>query len=80
MAHRRHHRRSKHSSRKNILNKTVSSVKATSRKYMPKVKHGLENVGSSVIKTSAKTVPFLQRMTRKLFGMMGQKSRKHRRH
>jgi hypothetical protein len=69
MTHRRYKRR--HSSR-NIINKTldksVSVVKSTSRKYMPKVKSGLEGVGSKVIKTSSQSVPFLQRMTRKLFG------------
>lgn len=67
---RRHKHRHRH--RHNIVNKTldksVSVVKSTSRKYMPKVKSGLENVGSKVIKTSKESVPFLKRMTRKLFG------------
>lgn len=72
MARRRHTRRHKRHSRRNILNKTVdksvSIVKNTSKKYMPKVKTGLESVGSKVISSSQKSVPFLQRMTRKLFG------------
>lgn len=82
MARRRHHR----SSRKNIINKTidqsVSVVKSTSKKYMPKVKSGLENVGSKVVKTSEKSVPFLQNLTRKFFGMFSKssKTRRRRRH
>lgn len=71
MANRRHTRRHKKHSR-NIVNKTVnksvSIVKNTSKKYMPKVKTGLEQVGSKVISSSKKSIPFLQKMTRKLFG------------
>jgi hypothetical protein len=64
--HSRRHSRS-YSRGNNILGASVSAVKTTSRKYMPKVKTGLEGVGSKVIKTSKQSVPFLQRMTRKLF-------------
>lgn len=83
MARRRHHRSSKRRS-KNILNKTieqtVSVAKNTSRKYMPKVKSGLENVGNKVVKTSVKTIPFLQSMTRKFFGMFtGRTTKRNRR-
>lgn len=80
MARRRHRR----SSRKNIINKTidqsVSVVKSTSKRYMPKVKSGLENVGSKVVRTGQKSVPFLQNLTRKLFGMFSSKTRRRRRH
>ena len=75
----------KHSN-KNIINKaidqTVSITKSTSKKYMPKVKSGLETVGSKVVKTGKQSIPFLQQMTRKFFGMFTTKSktRKHRRH
>jgi hypothetical protein len=85
MARHRHksHRRS-HRHSKNFINKTVdnsmSVVKSTSQKYMPKVKTGLENVGSKVINTSKTSVPYLQRMTRKMFGLFSGKTRKHRRH
>ena len=84
MAHRKNHRsHRRQSSKKNIINKSVdksvSVIKSTSRKYMPKVKSGLENVGSKVITSSQQSVPFLQKMTRKLFGMFGSKSRKNRR-
>jgi hypothetical protein len=82
MAHRKNHRSQRRRSSKNIINKavdkSVSVVKSTSKKYMPKVKSGLENVGSKVINRSQQSIPFLQRMTRKLFGMFGPKSRKSR--
>lgn len=83
MAHRRHHRSARRN-KKNIVNKTleqtVSVAKTTSKKYMPKVKSGIENVGSKVVKTGEQSIPFLQRMTRKFFGMFtGTKTRKNRR-
>jgi hypothetical protein len=40
---------------------------------MPRVKNGLENVGSRVISKGEKTVPYLQRMTRKLFSSFDKK-------
>ena len=73
MPHKKSHRR--HQS-KGLLNKGVDQVKSTSRKYMPKVKQGLEGVGEKVVKTSRKSVPFLKRMTRKLFSVFGVKSRR----
>lgn len=81
-SHRKSHRKSHHS--KNIVNKTIDQsihvVKSTSKKYMPKVKSGLENVGSKVVNTTSKTIPFLQNITRKFFGLFsGKKSRKNRR-
>lgn len=86
MARSRHRgrNRSRSRSRKNFVNKTVensvSVVKSTSKKYMPKVKTGLENVGSKVVTTTQKSVPYLQQMTRKFFDMFGSKTKKHRRH
>lgn len=84
MARHRHQRTSKRRS-KNILNKTinrtVSIAQSTSKKYMPKVKSGLENIGNKVIKTGQQSVPFLQNITRKFFSMFtGTKTRKHRIH
>lgn len=56
---------------RNIVSKTLQKstdlVKQTSKKVMPKVKNGLENVGSKVIRSSKRSVPYLQRLTRKLF-------------
>ena len=79
--HRRHSHRRRHS--KNLigktLNKSVSIAQTTSKKYMPKVKSGLESVGSKVVKTGEQSVPFLQHMTRKFFNMFS-KTKKNRRH
>jgi hypothetical protein len=86
MARSRHRGRNRSRSRsgKNFMNKTVensvSVVKSTSKKYMPKVKTGLESVGSKVVTTTEKSVPYLQQMTRKFFDMFGSKTKKHRRH
>jgi hypothetical protein len=84
MAHKKSqkHRRTRRTSSKNIVTKTlgkgVTTVKATSKKYMPKVKSGLENVGSKVITGTKRSVPFLQGVTRKFFSMFGLKTRKNR--
>ena len=77
--HSRRHSRRRHG-KQNIMNESVSVVKTTSRRYMPKVKHGLENVGASVTQTATKTVPFFQKMTRKIFEMFttNKKTRRHR--
>ena len=79
--HRRGHKRSGHS-KKNMLNKMVATsmttVKSTSKKYMPKVKSGLESVGSKVVSTGQKSVPFFKRMTQKLFSVFSSKSRRRR--
>jgi hypothetical protein len=89
MAHRRHHRTSRRNKRssKNIINKSINQTlsvahkftKTTSKKYMPKVKSGLENVGSKVVKSGEKSIPFLQRMTRKFFGMFSTKTNTRKR-
>lgn len=70
---RRHHNKSL---LKKTMNKTVSIAKSTSRKIMPKIKSGLENVGSKVIKTGENSIPYFQRMTRKLFGMFSKTRRR----
>jgi len=88
MAYRKYRRSSKRrSGRRNFVKRTlsesVSVVNNTSKKYMPKVKSGLESVGSKVTTTAKSSVPMLQQATRKFFGLFGlgsSKSRKHRRH
>ena len=79
----RRNSRNRNRNYKNIVNKTVeqsvNTVKYTSKKYMPKVKAGLENVGSNVVKTGEQSVPFLQKTTRKFFSMFSGKSKKNRR-
>ena len=42
---------------------------------MPKVKSGLEKVGSNVIDTSKKSVPYLQKKTREIFNVLQSKSK-----
>ena len=83
--HRKHNsskkRTNKNMINKNMINKTVgqgvSIVKSTSRKYMPKVKSSLENIGAKVVE---KSIPFLQRLTRKMFGLFSGRTRKNRKH
>ena len=64
------------------VNKGVKLAKSTSKKYMPKVKSGLEKVGSNVIDTSKKSVPYLQKKTREIFNLLQSKSKtkKNRKH
>lgn len=62
------------------LNRTVSVAKTASKKYMPKVESSLENVGSNVVNATQQGVPYLQRMTRKFFGMFSGKTIKHKKH
>jgi hypothetical protein len=75
---------SKRRTSKNMINKaveqTVSITKSTSKKYMPKVKSGLENVGSKVVSSTQKSIPYFQHITRKFFGLFSGKTRKHKRH
>lgn len=83
MTHRRHRRSTRMNTKKNIINKTINQTvsvaqkftKSTSKKYMPKVKYGLENVGRKVVTTGEKSIPFLQSITRKFFGMFTGKSK-----
>ena len=88
--HRRHHRHRssrKRRSSKNIMNKTINQTvsvahkftKTTSKKYMPKIKTGVENVGSKVVKTGKQSIPFLQKMTQKMFQKFGIGTKKNRR-
>lgn len=85
MAHRKHRRSSRRTKRGAIVRRTLSEgasiVKNTSKKYMPKVKTGLENVGSKVTTATKSTVPALQQATRKFFSLFGiGKTKKHRKH
>ena len=75
-SHKRTNRNTKYSINKTV-GKSISVVKSTSKKYMPKVKHGLENVGSKVIKTGKQSVPYLQGLTRNFFNKFSRKTRKN---
>jgi hypothetical protein len=57
-------RHSKGKKGRNLLNKTFKKGLNTSKKYMPAIKTGLENVGDKVTKTG-----------RNLFSMIGKKKR-----
>ena len=77
----RHSRR--HSKRRSLVNRTLSESVSVVKNTIPKVKSGLESVGSKVTSTAKSSVPMLQQATRKffsLFGLGSSKSRKHRRH
>ncbi len=55
---------------KRTFKKGINVAATTSKKYMPKVKSGLESVGSKVTKTATKSIPVLQKTTRNLFSML----------
>ena len=65
---------------KNFIKRTLkigmNAAATTSKKYMPKVKSGIESVGSRVTKTATKTIPVLQKTTRNLFSMLKIKKRR----
>ncbi len=64
---------------KNFIKRTfktgMKTAATTSKKYMPKVKTGLEGIGSKVTKTASNSIPVLQKTTRNLFSMIGLKKR-----
>ena len=80
MTHQKNHRRKKRTSKNNMINKTlersVSGAKFVSKKYMPKIKNGIEHIGNKVVKTGEKSVPFLQNITKKFFNMFSGKTKK----
>jgi|LakMenEpi03Aug12_release.lakeMendotaPanAssembly.Ray.scaffolds.fasta_scaffold3268378_1 hypothetical protein len=84
MAHRKSHRKShrrryKRNFVKRTLDSSVNIAKSTSKKYMPKVKTSVENMGSKVVHTGETSIPYLQKMTRKFFSMFS-KTKKNRKH
>ena len=68
-------RRNRSRRNKNFIKRTfktgMNAATTTSKRYMPRVKSGIENVGSKV----TKTIPVLQKTTRNLFSMLGLKKR-----
>lgn len=75
-------RRNRSRRNKNFIKRTfktgINAASTTSKRYMPKVKSGLEGVGSKVTKTATKTIPVLQKTTRNLFSILGLKKRSRR--
>lgn len=76
---RKHSRKHRKYINKNVINKTLkqgfTKVKYTSSKYMPRVKSGIEGVGSKVTTTAVNSIPVLQKTTRKLFSVFGIKKK-----
>lgn len=59
-----------------VASKGFSVAKQTSRKYMPKVKSGIETLGSNVTEKAKETVPYLRNITRRVFDMINSRTRK----
>lgn len=66
---------SKSSKSNKYLKQGLSAVQSTTKKYMPKVKYGLEKVGAKMRDTAAKSVdksvPMFEKKARELLGMIG---------
>jgi hypothetical protein len=77
MAIKRHNksskRQNKSSKRRNMVKQSLSKgynvAKTTTKKYAPKVKAGLENVGSKVTVVAKKSVPFIQKSADKILSL-----------
>ena len=82
MAFRKRHNKSskKRSNSALMIKKTLSKgynvAKTTTKKYAPKVKAGLETVGSKVKVVAKKSVPLLENVSNKLLGLLN-KTRKN---
>lgn len=61
---------------KKSLSKGYNVAKTTTKKYAPKVKAGLETVGSKVKVVAKKSVPIIKNVTDKLLGLVN-KTRKN---
>jgi hypothetical protein len=61
---------------KKSLSKGYNVAKTTTKKYAPKVKASLENVGSKVKVVAKKSVPLINQVTNKLLGLVN-KTRKN---
>jgi len=58
--------------RKKTRRQNLSKVRKTIyKKYVPKVEHKLESVGASVVSSTEKTIPYLQKMTRSIVEGVG---------
>jgi len=73
------------SSKKGLVRRGLSSLRKTSRKVIPGVKHGIENVGAKVTGTVQKSIPAAKSGLQSFFNMFkfsgktrkNKKSRKH---
>ena len=66
---------SKSTKNNKYLKNGLSAIQSTTKKYMPKVKYGLEKVGAKMRDTAAKSVdksvPMFEKKARELLGMIG---------
>jgi hypothetical protein len=60
---------------KKSLSKGYNVAKSTTKKYVPKVKAGLETVGSKVKVVAKKTVPVIENVSDKLLGFFNKTRR-----
>ena len=81
MAYRKRHNKSykKRSNSRLMIQKSLSKgynvAKTTTKKYAPKVKVGLETVGSKVKVVAQKTVPLIEKASNKLLGLLNKTRR-----
>ena len=79
MAYKRHNKSSKRRSGLMIrksLSKGYNVARSTTKKYAPKVKAGLETVGSKVKVVAKNTVPIIEKVSDRLLGFFN-KTRKN---
>ena len=73
MASKKRHNKSSKKNKSSMIKKSLSKgynvAKTTTKKYVPKVKAGLENVGSKVKVVVKRTVPLIKQATDKLLGL-----------
>jgi len=62
-------KRSRRNGSKNMITKTLNKGVTFATSATKKVGSTVVNTGSTVVKRGAETVPYLQRLTRKFFGM-----------
>ena len=60
---------------KKTLSKGYNVAKTTTKKYAPKVKAGLETVGSKVKVVAKKSVPLIEKASNKLLGLLNKTRR-----
>jgi hypothetical protein len=80
MALKKRHNKSSKNNKELMIKKSLSKgynvAKTTTKKYAPKVKAGLETVGSEVKVVAKKSVPLIKQVTNKLLGLVN-KTRKN---
>lgn len=80
MASKKRHNKSSTNNKASMIKKSLSKgynvAKTTTKKYAPKVKAGLETIGSKVKVVAKKSVPLIKQATDKLLGLVN-KTRKN---